>query len=533
MTMVGCQGDQIGRRHALWLEHERGISLETAVRLGIYTGRHSPIAEAVVHDPAGDILVFPFIERGHVVNEKYRGALKKFWQRKGGHKTFWNSDVMDDPLLEQGAYPLIITEGEPDALAAMDCGFQFTVSVPDGAPAVPEGKKPDELEPLDPTHEGAKFEYVWNNRDRLKRIKRFVIAVDNDGPGTRLAAELVRRLSAARCSFVTYPPDPVLPVRDENGKPTDELRACKDLNDVLVAFGRDGVVKVLNGAKPYPVKGLYRLKDYPPALELQTFSLGWDTLDQHLKIFPGEFMVVTGIPGHGKSTLMMNALVNLSESYRWVHAVFSPEMPVMVQMRNKLRKMRLRHPPASPFECDRADDWINDHFVFIDADPYGQDNDDFNLDWILDRATDAVMRYGVHTLLLDPWNEIEHAREAGESMTDYIGRSIRTIKRWARQWQVATIVIAHPTKDVGKDGKSRPVTLYDIEGSAHWFNKPDHGLIVDRYDDTAEKVKVIVPKVRHEDTGKRGEVLMKFSPYSQRFAQLLENPDVTPQLSTA
>ena len=49
-------------------------------------------------------------------------------------------------------------------------------------------------------------------------------------------------------------------------------------------------------------------------------------------------------------------------------------------------------------------------------------------------------------------------------VTDYISRGIRALKRFARLYDVAVIVVAHPTKDVGRDGKARPPTLYDIEG---------------------------------------------------------------------
>jgi hypothetical protein len=47
-------------------------------------------------------------------------------------------------------------EGEVDALTSIECGFPLSVSVPDGAPAVPEGEKPDELEPIDPGSEHAR-----------------------------------------------------------------------------------------------------------------------------------------------------------------------------------------------------------------------------------------------------------------------------------------------------------------------------------------------------------------------------------------
>jgi hypothetical protein len=38
-------------------------------------------------------------------------------------------------------------------------------------------------------------------------------------------------------------------------------------------------------------------------------------------------MVVTGIPGHGKSTRVLNLLVNLAKQYGWTSAVFSPDSP--------------------------------------------------------------------------------------------------------------------------------------------------------------------------------------------------------------
>ena len=69
-------------------------------------------------------------------------------------------------------------------------------------------------------------------------------------------------------------------------------------------------------------------------------------------------------------------------------------------------------------------------------------------------------------MIIDPWNEIDHARRRDETITDYISRSIRQIKRFAREFDVAVIVVAHPTKEVGRDGKARMPTLYDIEGSA-------------------------------------------------------------------
>lgn len=482
----------------------RRINPETAARYRVYTGRFGQDG-AVAPDVNGNVIVFPFIDGGTDVNEKYRWKTaedpKKFSQRGGGKRTFWNADILDDPALHDGRQALIITEGEIDALSAIDCGFPFTVSVPDGAMPVPQGKNPDDLEPVDPEQERhGKFEFMWNNRERLKKIRRFIIAMDSDLPGQRMAAELKRRLSAAKCSFLEYPPD------------------CKDLNDVLMKFGPERVAEVINTAKPYPVRGLYRLSDYPDRGALETFSVQFEGWKHKLRLFLGEFMVVSGIPSHGKTAWTMNLVANVVGAYNWTAAVCSPEMPTVPQMRDRLRRLHLaRKPiPSEPAELKRADDWINRRFVFLDIDPTGTGDHDepFDLDWVIERATDAVMRFGIRLLVIDPWNEIEHARGKNESSADYIGRGIRALKRFAQLYEVAVIVVAHPTKDVGKDGKHRLVTLYDIEGAAHWYNKADHGIIVERKGD---ETTVHVQKVRFEETGNKGSYAMRFNRESGRF----------------
>jgi hypothetical protein len=45
--------------------------------------------------------------------------------------------------------------------------------------------------------------------------------------------------------------------------------------------------------------------------------------------------------------------------------------------------------------------------------PWG--DEDYDLDWLLERATDAALRDGIRVLVIDPWNELEHARRRDES----------------------------------------------------------------------------------------------------------------------
>jgi twinkle protein len=343
---------------------------------------------------------------------------------------------------------------------------------------------------------------MWNCRDRLMRVRRFILAVDDDEAGERLAEELVRRLLAGRCSRITYP------------------RGSKDTNEVLMDGGAAAVASMFSGATPFPVQGLYKLSQYPERhIDVVSTGIAADLngneplMDTHLKLFPGQFIVVTGIPSHGKSTLVSQIVINAAALHGWRSLIFSPEMPVVPYYRDRMRRV-------IGGSHDQADDFIERYITFIDHSPT-LDDEDISIDVIVKRSAEAVMRDGIRIVVIDPWNEVEHEREKGESMVDYISWAIRELRRSAQQHGLVVIVVAHPTKDVkGRDGKVTMPTLYDIEGAAHWFNKADHGVIVHR-DDENKRTLVSVAKSRFEEmAGKRGKLYMSFDENTQRFERL-------------
>ena len=61
--------------------------------------------------------------------------------------------------------------------------------------------------------------------------------------------------------------------------------------------------------------------------------------------------------------------------------------------------------------------------------------------------------------------------------------------------------------------------------SAHWFNKCDHGIVIDRPDPEKDEALVRVAKVRFEETGEKGAIRLRFDRYSARFDMLA--PDYT------
>jgi twinkle protein len=113
----------INERHAKLLE-ARGFDIEILENLGIESSTKL----------GPDTIGIPYFEQATIINHKYRTVAgeKRFCQESGAKPIFWNNDrISDETLKEQ---PLIITEGEFDAIAAIQSGFGRVVSVPNGAP---------------------------------------------------------------------------------------------------------------------------------------------------------------------------------------------------------------------------------------------------------------------------------------------------------------------------------------------------------------------------------------------------------------
>lgn len=480
----------------------RGIDPETAIRCGVYTQGEG----------LNTVVVYPFLENGVVVNRKYRAydpetkRFKKLWQDKNPKKTFVNADAIR--AAAEAGQPLVITEGEQDWLALEEAGYPYVCSVPDGAPSKRNNDPVDQRNDL-------KYEFLWNNWDALEAVTTIILAGDDDEPGRNLNHELSRRLGADRCRFIEYPK------QEHNFGTEDEpaYRRCKDLNDVLIAFGPTATRSLIDNAKLYPVKGLMEFRDFPERRNLVTYDTKIQGLSDHLKLLPGKLFVTTGIPGHGKSTFVDCLIFNMAFYHGWhcCTAVYEAEPNEEWRDDMVVRYRAQLVDNARPTESD-AEQWIQDSFTFVGRNPTDDDDEDLTLEDLIENAEISVVRYGSKILLLDPWNEIEHRRRRDETETDYINRAIRSLKRFARRFDVLVIVVAHPTK-MNDHGKVRMPTLYDISGSANWANKADYGAIVWR-DDVSEggasKIKLAKIK-KHGLMGKPGTIELELDKNSMTY----------------
>lgn len=57
----------------------------------------------------------------------------------------------------------------------------------------------------------------------------------------------------------------------------------------------------------------------------------------------------------------------------------------------------------------------------------GEDNVILTIDDVLERAQDAVYRYGIRGLVIDPYNEMEHNRPKNLSETEYVSKFLSKV----------------------------------------------------------------------------------------------------------
>lgn len=452
-------------RHAELLE-ARGLDIELLERLGIAScERHGP-----------DTIAIPYHSGETVVGTKYRTIAgdKVFSQEIGSAQILYNRDCLLDRTLY--GQPVVICEGEIDCWSALQCGFVRSVSVPAGAPSTEVGDRAS-----------AKYDFIADMPE-LPEDTVFILAVDSDGPGQALRADLALRLKARRCKSVKYP------------------QGCKDLNDALRIFGPKGVVASLNRAE-WIVGNVYRMSDAPLPPPAQPYDSGFPGLAPHYRLRLGDFCVATGVPSSGKTTFVQDLCCRMVQAHRWP-VCFASFEESLHDLRTKLRSW---HGGGLAKDLDvesmgRADAWIDQFFSFIvpDDDSYP------TLEWVLERFAASALRYGTRLYVLDPWNEVEHDRPDGITLTEYVGAAIRQLKAFARKYEAHLIVVAHPAKlRRDADGHYPVPTLYDISDSAHWYNKADVGVVVHRKSE--EETMIRIAKSRfHNLIGKPGDVSVRY-----------------------
>lgn len=232
--------------------------------------------------------MFPFYIGGVNVFEKFRRpwkptgdeSKKKEWRTPGTKPILFNMDMCSF------AQPLVITEGQMDAMSLYEAGISNVASVPSGC---------DDLS------------WIENCYDWLEKFQKIILFGDNDECGRRMVQSVSKRLDESRCLIVEdYPSRP-------NGK---ECKECKDANEVLFFCGEFELIDMVESAKMVPIKGIMELASVVPydPTTVPRIKTMIPTLDESIGgLVEGGITVLTGKAGDGKSTLTGLLLLNAIE----------------------------------------------------------------------------------------------------------------------------------------------------------------------------------------------------------------------------
>ena len=248
---------------------------------------------------------FNYFEDGQLVNTKFRSVdAKHFKMVQGAELIPYNIDSV------LGQTSCIIHEGELDAASSLAAGFKSVISVP----------------------AGANSNLSWLDRfmeTHFEDLTEVIIAVDTDSAGLQLRDELINRLGAERCRVVAYGP------------------GCKDANEHLCKYGVASLRVAIEQAAEVPLEGVFTATDLHSDL-LALFEngfgpgaeTGWEEMDKICTYERGRLIILTGVPGAGKSEWLDELVLRLCLRHQWKIAFFSPEnTPIVYHIRKLVEKL--------------------------------------------------------------------------------------------------------------------------------------------------------------------------------------------------
>lgn len=452
----------------------RGVSEETLRALKVTEGSEwMPQKNGQVNT-----VQFNYYHNGELVNTKFRTGDKCFKLVSGAELLPYNIDAI------KGQKECIITEGEMDALSFYECGRHDVISVPNGA--------------------NANLDYLDNYIEEYFEDKETIyIASDTDTKGVLLRDELLRRFGVERCRVLEYG------------------EGCKDANEHLMKFGSESLLRCIATAPEIKVEGVFTVSDFEQSLDA-LFENGWqkgvtighDNFDRLCSFETKRLCIVTGIPGSGKSEFIDEIAERLNMRYGWRFAYFSPENAPLAYHASKLIEKftgkRFNRQSLTFGEYKQVKEHIEQDFYFIAP------TDNYRVDNILEKAKYLVRRRGIKALVIDPYNRLE-SEQGTRNETQYISELLDKLTNFAQRNDILIILMAHPTKQPrNKDGVIEAPTLYDISGSANFFNKADFGIVVHR-NRTENTVEVHVQKVKFRHLGECGTALFKYNLNNGRY----------------
>ena len=387
----------------------RGISADVAKRYKITTQTHNE-----------NILVFPFYDDQNVLQfVKYRKT--NFDKRFDKNKEWCEAETM--PILFGMAQcedftRLVITEGQLDSLSLATCGIKNAVSVPTGALG---------------------FTWLANCWDWINKFQEVVVFGDYEKGKITLIETLEKRLQMkVKCV-----------------RPQDYL--CeKDANDILRKYGKEAIIRAVEGAELRDVKYVKRLATVEAVnlRDLPKIRTGIRPLDRVCGgLLRGHVVLLSGKRGEGKSTFMSQLVAEAIEQDNAVF-VYSGELPnyhfknwldLQIAGANHICTTRNEYNDEEYYLTDgcvkKINAWYYDKAFIFDNSAVSDDE----YEGLIKVMVDAICRYDIKLVCID---NLMTAMDGDPNTDIYRQQSafVKKLEKLAQQYDVAIILVAHPKK---------------------------------------------------------------------------------------
>ena len=434
-------------------------------------------------------IVFRFFWNGEDVYHKFRKPRKqlpddkgrKEWQESGTKAILFN---MDNVVFTQ---PLIITEGEIDAMSLYEAGLTNVVSVPGGCD---------------------NNDWITHCYDWLEKFHTIILFGDNDAPGRRAVENWTKKLGEYRVLIVKdYPEIPN----------SDPIQYCKDANEVLYRFGESALIEMVESADEVKTKGLIRVADIIPVdpTKIPRIRTNIPMLDDASGgLAEGCVTVFSGKSGNGKSTLSGLILLNAIEQ-GYTCAAYSGELSgglfqewILAQAAGSewlgLKWDPIRNRNIAYLAQDvqnRILEWLGDRLLLYD------NNEQFvdlkQTDAIISVFTQAARKYNAKLFLID-----NMMTSVADSDDEWRAQAvfINAIKKFATHYQAHVMLVAHPRKTQ----KGADITKDDISGTSAIMNLCDNAIVIKRPD---------LEILKNRLDGKQVNIACCYAPDSRRIFQ--------------
>jgi replicative DNA helicase len=399
----------------------RGLTIETAQqwRLG------SKVMDKGANS-GKKCLMIPFLTAdNHFVDIKYRGVPEKWFQRLPGHESIlFGEHTFQDVPRDAAERPLYLVEGELDAITLWQHGFRPAVSTSAGA---------------------GTWKPRWYDAILAYNPTKIYVIYDNDPQGQKGAEELLKKFDDREVRNIVLPD-------------------AKDSNEYFLQHTAEEFQQLLEGAQEPEIPNIQFIGSILDDLRTEMFlSEGkFRGLESQFPMVNeligggyacGDLITVSGIPGVGKTTFVMQELIRHAEAMAPIYMI-ELEMP-----KTKLARKLIEHKFHIPMKEQTVKD-VDMAYKYLEKVPFAVGNAMKDVDQIERIVRQGMRRHSFKAIAFDNLNYFVRS-------TDHVQQEIsiltKRLKELAIDLDIPIFLIAQPRKF---DDTERAMTIHDLKDSS-------------------------------------------------------------------